>query len=122
MHAARASLKNLQTIKNRSDFLRASGQGRRWVSQSLILQFIPAEDGLIRTGFTVSKKVDKSAVRRNRIRRRLKAAAADILPVKALPGIYVFIGRRETAEKKYSEITKDLEWCLKRLDCLQNGR
>ncbi len=111
-------MKPVRTIKRRSDFVRAAKQGRRWVSQSMILQFLP-EEGKQQVGFTVSKKVDKSAVRRNLIRRRLKAAASEIMPL-AKEGTYVIIGRKEAAEKKFALLAGDLKWCLKRLDCIKD--
>ena len=86
----------------------------------MIVQTLPVSDEFVHVGFTVSKKVDKSAVRRNRIRRRLRAASADVLPVCALPGKYVIIGRIETATITYTDIVNDLKWCLKRLDCIKD--
>ncbi|MCK5373872.1 MAG: ribonuclease P protein component [Alphaproteobacteria bacterium] len=64
---------------------------------------------------TVSKRVDKSAVKRNRIKRRLRAVAADVLSQYAKDGVdYVIIGRKETAIFPYNSMINDLKWCLKR--------
>jgi ribonuclease P protein component len=77
------------------------------------------EPGGARIGFTVSKKVG-NAVERNRAKRRLRAAAAQILPDLAAPGLdYVLIGRRETLARPYSLLLKDLETALKRLRALR---
>ena len=106
-------------LKRRSDFLRVQEKGRKWVSQSLVLQVENGTDS-INFGLTVSKKASSSAVIRNRIRRRLRAQAIALLPVKARAGMdYVLVGRRETADKPFAEIEKDLLWCLKRLDLLK---
>ena len=110
----------LPVLKKRSDFLIVQRQGRKWVSSGLILQY--KENGLnqSRIGFTVSKKVSKSAVKRNRIKRRLREAAADILPAKAKSGFdYILLGREATATRPYGDLCNDLLWCLKKTECLQ---
>ncbi len=119
MHATRLQLSKIDRLIRRSDFLNAQGKGKRWVSQGLILQTVPNETGRIRAGFTVSKKIDKSAVKRNRIRRRLKAASADILSLWARPGYdYVLVGRTASAARPYADLKSDLKWCLKKLELL----
>lgn len=73
----------------------------------------------MRMGYTVTKKVSKKAVVRNRIKRRLRALAADIMPLYAVDGHdYVLVGRGETLDKDYLSLQKDLKWCLKRLDLM----
>jgi ribonuclease P protein component len=117
MQATRQQMKNTDRLKKRSDFLHAQGSGRKWVSKSLVLQICARGDGdAPRIGFTVSKKTAKSAVLRNRIRRRLRAAAADIMARHAAPGAdYVLVGRADTATRSYDQIKKDLLWCLEKL-------
>ena len=119
MKASKAQIEMIDRLKGRSDFLRAQGSGKKWVSTTLVLQVV--ENGLEkpRYGLTVSKKTDKSAVIRNRIRRRLRSAALEVLG-NAKPGMdYVLVGRAPGATKEYAEIVKDLTWCLKRLELLQ---
>lgn len=99
----------------RSDFLSIQHKGKKWVSNGLILQARENDLGLVRIGFTVSKKVDKRAVVRNRIKRRLRAAAADVLSVSAKPGVdYILVGRIKTATRPYESLCNDLKWCLKK--------
>lgn len=108
---------SLETLRKRSEFLAIQGKGRKWVSHGLILQTRPNESDIKRIGFTVSKKVDKSAVKRNRIKRRLRAAAADILRTHAAAGHdYVLVGRPQTATRPYATLCEDLKWCLRKLD------
>jgi ribonuclease P protein component len=121
MHASKEQLKNLDRLKKRSDFLSVQdrvnkGQGGKWVSKSLILQAAPGDRQSQRFGITVSKKTSKSAVVRNRIKRRLRAAARDVLPQKARDGLdFVLIGRADAETKAYADIVNDLAWCVKRL-------
>ncbi len=72
--------------------------------------------GLKRIGYTVSKRVDKSAVKRNRIKRRLRAVAADILPLYGMDAQdYIFVFRPQTATRPYETLCKDLRWCLRKM-------
>lgn len=117
MHASKDSQASLTQIKTRADFLKIQGKGRKWVSHGLIVQTAPNSDGLKRIGYTVSKKVDKSAVKRNRIKRRLRAVAADVLPTGAKDGQdYILVGRPETAIRPYETLCEDLRWCLRKLE------
>lgn len=116
MHADRPQIKDLARLKNRADFLKIQSTGQKWISQGLILQAKPNELGSVRVGFTVSKKVDVSAVKRNRIKRRLRSVAADILPIYAQGSCdYVLVGRAHTATRPYETLLEDLKWSLGRL-------
>lgn len=69
----------------------------------------------MRVGFTASRKVG-NAVARNRARRRLRAAAAQILPVHAAAGHdYVVVARHETLQRPFGDLLGDLAAGLKRL-------
>ncbi len=121
-HATRDTISQTPSLKKRAQFLRVQNSGQKWVSPGVILMASPVapdQPGQVKFGLTVTKKLSKSAVVRNRIRRRLRAAAHDILPLHAKKGVdYVLIGRHETADLSYGKLCSDLKWCLKRLSCL----
>lgn len=120
MQASKDQQATLIQIKKRSDFLRIQGKGQKWVSHGLIIQTMPNEDDIKRIGYTVSKRTDKSAVKRNRIKRRLRAAAADILPIHAKNGQdYILVGRPQTLTRPYETLKKDIQWCLGKLGLLE---
>jgi ribonuclease P protein component len=107
----------LSRIKARRDFLRAA-RGKTVAMPGLVLQARArlSPEGPPRSGFTVTKKIG-NAVARNRARRRLRAAAAAVLPGRAKPGWdYVLIGRAETLTRTFALLISDLEGALKRLD------
>ena len=117
MHASKDQQAGLIQIKTRADFLKIQGSGRKWVSHGLIVQTKPNKNDIQRIGFTVSKKVDKSAVKRNRIKRRLRAVAAEILPIHAANGHdYILVGRPQTLTRPYETLCNDLKWCLGKMD------
>ncbi len=109
-------------LKKRSEFLLAAKSGRSWATPGLVLQArrhnsndrqSAAPD--IRVGFTASRRVG-NAVKRNRARRRLRAAVRHVFPDYAQKGYdYVVIGRVGTLKRPFSDLIKDLETALKRL-------
>lgn len=109
----------LGRLTRRAEFLRAAAQGRKFSTPGLVLQALAEGNGDMRVGFTCSKKVG-NAVARNRARRRLRAAAAALMPVAALPGYdYVLIGRTETLKRPYALLLQDLRLALKRVGALR---
>jgi ribonuclease P protein component len=110
-------------LKRRRDFLRAASHGRKAAAPGLVLQAIARDDGGtgLRCGFTASKRVG-NAVARNRVRRRLRAIAAEILPTRAAAGFdYVLIGRAATADRSYDALRRDLIAALSRLKLCQDA-
>lgn len=108
----------LDRITHRSDFLKAN-RGRKFATPGLVLQARrrnePNETGsetIIRVGFTATKKIG-NAVTRNRIKRRLRALAREILTESGKPGYdYVLIGRAMTPDRAYSDLVDDLTKAL----------
>jgi len=69
-------------------------------------------EGAYRVGFTASRKIG-GAVERNRAKRRLRAAAAAILPLSAREGHdYVLIARAATISRSFTELGRDLTTAL----------
>jgi ribonuclease P protein component len=112
--------RRLERLKARRDFLRVAGVRRKWAAPGLILQVAETPDAgetasATRVGFTASKKVG-NAVSRNRARRRLRAAAAELLPDHAREGHdFVLIARMETIDRPYHLLLGDLATGLRRL-------
>jgi ribonuclease P protein component len=107
-------------LKQRADFLRVAA-GRKAVVPGLVLQAAPQPEMPtrgIRVGFTASRKVGNS-VTRNRAKRRMREAAARVVPYQGKPGTdYVLIARASTAERPFPALVADLEGALRRIGSL----
>lgn len=111
-------------LKKRSEFLSAQRSGRKVVAKTMIVELATNRTEEIRVGFTVSKRVSKLAVIRNRIKRRLRAAADAVIPEVGLEGYdYVIIGRITALNNDFEVIKKDLTYALNRLhkEALENA-
>ena len=109
-------------LKRRAEFLAVSSSRRRHATPGLILQAL-RHDGSAppRVGFTASRKVG-IAVERNRARRRLKAAAAEVLAKHAASATdYVVVARGATLTRKFRDLVADLETAMRRLDAYAEG-
>ena len=72
-------------------------------------------DPSMRVGFTVTKKIG-GAVVRNRMKRRFRALARELVPAKGLAGAdHVMIGRANGVEREFSLLRSELGQALDRL-------
>ena len=69
----------------------------------------------LRVGYTVSKKVG-NAVIRNRMKRRFRALARELLPIAGVPGAdHVLIGRQSGIERPFASLREDLLKALRKV-------
>jgi ribonuclease P protein component len=82
-----------------------------------VLLVRPREDGdpAMRIGFTVTKKIG-GAVIRNRMKRRFRALARELLPENGLAGAdHVLIGRAGGVEREFGMLRAELQRALAKL-------
>jgi len=119
----------LDRLKKRSEFLAVAAANRRWTTPGLVLQAKPhpqisnadhdpsggtSAPGAGRVGFTATKKIG-NAVKRNRARRRLRAAVDDVLRGSGASGAdLVIVARQGTIARPYAELKSDLTAALRR--------
>ena len=70
------------------------------------------EKPAMRVGFTVTKKIGNAVVR-NRMKRRLRALARDLLPGEGVSGAdHVLIGRAGGVERDFGDLKRELSKAL----------
>ena len=82
-----------------------------------VLLVRPRDDGdsTMRVGFTVTKKIGNAVVR-NRMKRRFRALARELLPELGIAGAdHVLIGRAGGIERDYANLIADLKRALKKV-------
>lgn len=123
----------LGRLPKRRDFLRVAAAGRKAATPGLVLQACRrdpldtaacsgGEPAGPRLGITASRKVGK-AVTRNRARRRLRAAAEQVIGSGgARDHDYVVIARASTATRPFPELLADLQTALARVSTRRRER
>lgn len=99
----------MDTLKKRSEFL-AVAKGGRLGRRAFVVQGLKRDaDGPARVGYTVTKKTGNSVVR-SRIKRRLRAAVAELGPGdKPLNADFVLIARDCALTLPFQKLVADLK-------------
>ena len=113
MSAAASGGSSLRRLRKRSEFLRVA-RGSRVGRSAFSLQAQDRAAGDAGLGFTVTKKMG-NAPQRNRIRRRLRAAAracaADFVPQHD----YVLVGRTDALSQPFGRMVEEMRSALVRI-------
>ena len=106
----------LTALRKRADFL-AANAGKRAATPGFVLLVRDRDDrdSAMRVGFTVTKKIG-GAVVRNRMKRRFRALAREIIPSEGFTGAdHVMIGRSGGIERDFELLRRDLSGALRRV-------
>ena len=109
-------MRGYSVIKKRSDFL-AANRGKRYATPGFVLLVRDRQDDnpAIRLGITITKKVG-NAVIRNRMRRRFRALAQEMLADKGKAGAdHILIGRDSGIERDFDALRADMIKALGKL-------
>ena len=102
-------------LRRRSDFL-AANSGSRAPAPGFVLLVRPRgdDDPVMRLGITVTKKIGNAVVR-NRMKRRFRALAREILPQAGVAGAdHILIGRAGGIERGFDDLRAELVKALRR--------
>ena len=120
MQAGPHGTQSLRRLTRRSQFLRAARGGRAG-RPNLALQAVASGEPLAGIGLTVSKKVG-NAPERNRVKRRLRAAAGACAEYFLPQHDYVLVGRREALTASFGDLVADLEKLIARVGTTSSTR
>ena len=105
----------MERLRQRADFL-AAASGTKAPAAAFVLQARRRDDdGPVRVGFTVSRRVG-TAVERNRVRRRLREVVRRKGERAMRPGYdYVLVGRRSALNVPFDRLMEEFEGALRRV-------
>jgi ribonuclease P protein component len=109
-------MRGYSVIKKRSDFL-AANRGKRYATPGFVLLVKDRQDASadIRLGITITKKVGNAVVR-NRMRRRFRALAREMLGEMGKAGAdHILIGRDGGIQRDFGELRADMLKALGKL-------
>ncbi|MBF2058475.1 MAG: ribonuclease P protein component [Cyanobacterium sp. T60_A2020_053] len=99
-------------LKKRSDFDTVHKQGIRRSSRHLIIRAFPlitsVSSPVSRFGISISRKVSKKAVVRNRIKRQIRSALWSLFPEISSPWLVVIMVKSDAVECNYEHFLREL--------------
>ncbi|WP_411290029.1 ribonuclease P protein component [Sphingorhabdus sp.] len=109
-------MRGYSIIKKRSEFL-AANRGKRYATPGFVLLIRDRQDDSsdVRLGITITKKVGNAVVR-NRMRRRFRALAQEMLSAHGKAGAdHILIGRDGGIERDFGDLRADMMKALGKL-------
>ena len=110
--------KKITTINKRSDFiyLKKHGERIRTGLLSIIYVKIPIEQNISKVAYIASKKVVGNAIKRNKVKRRLRNLVREYYNIIPNNYLLLFISSSKTYNIKYSLLKNDFLHCLSKID------
>lgn len=121
------------SVKSRKDFLRIQEECQnsfknnssillyKETSEKILDKFLQKD--FVRLGICVTKRIDKKAVVRNKIKRIFREAFRKIVKEEKIPlnFDYEIIAKKQILNYKFNEICKDLKWSIGKFKEKING-
>ena len=95
-------------LRKRAEYLRIQSKGKKAKSKYFLISVVENNFECSRIGVTITKKIDKRAARRNRLRRRVKEVFRKFNSKFELNADIVVVGLKNSTEVDFTQIKKDL--------------
>ena len=102
------------SLKKNAQFKYVYRRGTSGGSHEMVMLYV--RSGTLKVGFSVGKKIG-CAVERNRVKRRLRAACAPLLP-RMKKGLYVFIARQPALTADFDKLCRSMQYLLRKQNLL----
>ena len=112
-------LKKLNRLTKRKAFGYVYKNGKSKSGENVVVNYIPTKLKVAKVGFSVSKKIGKAHVR-NKIKRQLREAIKNIMPVLNQDYNYVIVAKPTITDKSFNKIQEDLFQILKKCGMIIN--
>ena len=130
----RVTLPKCNRLKHRWDFTAVYRYGKRLSTQHLYVRALGVSEAVAnrlqnemaklpptRIGISISQKVSKRAVIRNRMKRRIRAALRHLLPRMRNGWRVVIVGRPHAVQCEYCQFLQELEQSLANLEVIDGN-
>jgi ribonuclease P protein component len=112
-------LKSRYRLRKNAQFRYVYNKGRSCANRTLSLVYVrTGPPGVLRVGFSVSRKVGK-AVMRNRIKRLLREACRSYLPEIKTGHLIVFVARHDAANADFVRVRSEMYALLAKASLLR---
>ncbi|NLW55975.1 MAG: ribonuclease P protein component [Firmicutes bacterium] len=111
-------MKGYESLKKEKDFKETFNKGQSYINQHFVLYVRPSEEkGQLKIAFCVGKKLGY-AVKRNRIKRRMRHAFYSFMPQVARDYQIIVIARQKAREIEFSQFCSSLRSLFKKANLI----